>query len=249
MEMNWTTPLRSALDAADEPVTFFLRDDDAGWDDERLFALMKVVAAHGLPLDVAVIPAALSRRLAKALRQAHVNMEGRLGLHQHGFAHINHEPNGRKCEFGPARDGAAQLRDLQAGRELLDEHLAGCVQPVFTPPWNRCAELTAELLPRIGTQVLSRHVGGPDFGRSGLIELPVSVDWSYAKRGGRRLAPIELAGLAGQRVRTGEPVGINLHHAVMDAGELRRLDGLCELLARHPAARCRPLASVAQPIG
>jgi GNAT superfamily N-acetyltransferase len=244
MEANWTTPLCAALDEADREVTFFLRDDDAGWDDERLFALMDVVAARRLPLDVAVIPAALTRWLAKALRAAHEEWAGSLGLHQHGFAHINHEPNGRKCEFGPSRTRDVQLRDLQSGRELLDEHLPGCLQPVFTPPWNRCTSVTAELLPQIGVRTLSRHLGGAELVRPAVPEMPVSVDWSYARRGGRRLTPLELAELAAEQVRRGGPVGVNLHHAVMDGAELRRLAELCDLLARHPAARCRPLGEL-----
>jgi hypothetical protein len=38
----WLAPLREALDAAPAPVTFFFRDDDAGWRDDRLEALLDV---------------------------------------------------------------------------------------------------------------------------------------------------------------------------------------------------------------
>jgi hypothetical protein len=38
----WLDPLRVALDEASGPVDFFVRDDDAGWDDERLFAMLAV---------------------------------------------------------------------------------------------------------------------------------------------------------------------------------------------------------------
>ena len=37
-----------------------------------------------------------------------------VGLHQHGLAHVNHEREGRRCEFGPARGAAAQRRDIAA---------------------------------------------------------------------------------------------------------------------------------------
>ena len=42
----WLDPLRAALDDTPRPVDFFFRDDDAGWDDERLFAMLEVVERH-----------------------------------------------------------------------------------------------------------------------------------------------------------------------------------------------------------
>jgi hypothetical protein len=130
------------------------------------------------------------------------------------------------------------------GRELLEAQLSGCLQPVFTPPWNRCTDVTAELLSQIGVTTLSRHVGSAELRSLAVAEMPVSIDWSYAKRDGRRLTAVELAELAAEQVRRGVEVGINLHHAVMDVAELRRLEELCRLLAGHPAARCRPLAEL-----
>jgi predicted deacetylase len=241
----WLDPLWAALDGASGPVDIFLRDDDAGWDDKRLFAMLAVLDRHALAIDLAVIPQALTPSLAESLIARGERSGGRLHLHQHGLAHRSHEPDGRKCEFGPSRDRDAQRRDLAEGQQLLEDLLPGLIQPVFTPPWNRCTRVTAELLAELGFRVLSRHVSEPPLAVPGLTEVPVSVDWSYAKRDGRRLTPIELAELAAERVRRGGAVGINLHHAVMDAAELRRLRELCELLARHPAAQCRPLAELA----
>jgi hypothetical protein len=242
---GWLDALRSALDDAAHPVDFFLRDDDAGWDDERLLAMVAVVGRHELPLDLAVIPQALGSDLTESLARLSANWNGRLGLHQHGLAHTNHEADGRKCEFGASRDTEAQRRDLLEGREHLGTRLPGLIQPVFTPPWNRCTLVTADVLRELGFRVLSRHVSEPEFELPGLKEIPVSVDWSYAKRDGRRLTPVELGGLAAERASLGTPVGVNLHHAVMDRDELALLDELCGLLAGHPAARCRPLQSLA----
>ena len=249
MQANWLTPLLKALDEAPTPVEFFLRDDDAGWDDDRLFEMLGVVGGHKLPIDLAVIPREAGADLAQQLSRLHAQWEGRLGLHQHGLSHHNHEPHGRKCEFGPARDSDAQRHDLLEGRDLLDSVLPGLTQPVFTPPWNRCQSLTAQLLADLGFQVLSRHAGDAPLSVGGLIELPVSVDWSYARRDGRRLSFTELGALAAQRTMLAEPVGINLHHAVMDRGELELLDDLCSVLAGHGAARCRPLFAIATGAG
>src|SRR3954451_2479465 len=116
MRGGWLDPLRARLDAADEAVTFFFRDDDAGWADERLFELMELFEQRRLPLDLAAIPCALSAPLAAELRALHRDSEGRLGLHQHGFAHVNHEREGRKQEFGPARSPGEQRDDIANGR-------------------------------------------------------------------------------------------------------------------------------------
>jgi peptidoglycan/xylan/chitin deacetylase (PgdA/CDA1 family) len=242
---RWLEPLSAVLDAAPAPVDFFLRDDDAGWDDGRLSAVLDVVGRHRLPLDLAVIPQAIGRDLARSLMSRGADWDGRLGLHQHGLAHRNHEPNGRKCEFGPSRDRDVQRRDLIEGRELLEDQLPGQIQQVFTPPWNRCTPVTAELLLELGFLVLSRQVSEPRTDVVGLAEVPVAVDWSYAKRDGRRLSWPALGELAAERAALGGPVGVNLHHAVMDPTEFELLDELCRLLARHPAARCRPLLALA----
>jgi hypothetical protein len=61
------TPLIAALDAAGAPVAFFLRDDDAGWADARLLALLDCTEKAGVPIDLAVIPLAPGAALAASL--------------------------------------------------------------------------------------------------------------------------------------------------------------------------------------
>ena len=63
----WLDPLRTALESASGPVVCFFRDDDAGWRADRLRALLTLFAELGLPLDLAVIPAALERGEASEL--------------------------------------------------------------------------------------------------------------------------------------------------------------------------------------
>jgi hypothetical protein len=72
----------------------------------------------------------------------------------------------------------------------------------------------------LGFEVLSREARAPRFTLDRLRELPVSIAW-FAKRHGVRLTLDELGELAGARVRTGEPVGVMLHHAGMDAARAR----------------------------
>ena len=98
---RWLEPIRGALDRAGAPVTFFFRDDDGGWRDDRLLAMLDLFGDLALPLDLALIPSDLGSEIAGELASRVDSSGGRLGVHQHGFAHRNHEPDGRKCEFGP----------------------------------------------------------------------------------------------------------------------------------------------------
>jgi hypothetical protein len=226
---DWLAPVASALDAAPAPVTWFFRDDDAGWDDSRLLALIDRFGDREVPLDLAVIPRELGPDLARELR-------GRpgLGLHQHGFAHVNHEPQGRKCEFGPSRTRAAQQHDIAAGRERLCELLGDALQPIFTPPWNRCTQDTGECLAELGFSALSREHRAEPLGIDGLRELPVHLDWV-------RLAPAELATRVAARIEAGGPLGVMLHHAVMAPDDLDRVSELLALVGDHERALARPM--------
>jgi hypothetical protein len=226
--VRWLDPVAEALDAAPAPVAVFFRDDDAGWRDDRLRALLDRFSARGLPLDVAAIPQALGPRMARELVARGVP------VHQHGLAHVNHEGDGRKHEFGPSRSRAAQRRDIEAGRALLAERLDGVVEPIFTPPWNRCTRDTGLCLAELGFALLSREARAEPLGVPGLRELPVSLDWS-------RLPPDELAArFAAAR----PPVGVMFHHAEMDDAELERADQLLALLAGHGRVVARPMMAL-----
>lgn len=240
---GWLTPVLQALDSAAAPLDAFVRDDDAGWDDSRLFALVDTAEQAGACLDLAAIPQAMSAPLAAALIERLDALPGRLGLHQHGFAHTNHEPAGRKCEFGAARGAAAQHHDLVAGRRRLQEHFGHHLQPIFTPPWNRCAPHTPLLLATLGFAALSRDRGAA--AQAALPDLPVDVDWSRQLReGGREAAAAALAAALQARMADGAPLGLMLHHATMDAAAFADLGELLHGLSRHGALRWHPMAAL-----
>ena len=226
---SWLQPVEDALDAAPSPVPVFFRDDDAGWGDARLLALLDAFAERGLPVDLAVIPLELDAGLARELRARPV------GLHQHGLAHVNHEREGRKCEFGPARDAAAQRRDVAEGRERLAGLLGDRLDPIFTPPWNRCTIDTGHVLAELGFSALSREARAEPLGVPGLRELPVSVDW-FAHRHGTRLSPDELGAGVATAIGGDSPVGLMFHHEIMDAADMKRAGDLLTLLAGHERA-------------
>ncbi len=240
--MNPLDTVLAALDAAPAPVPFCLRDDDGGWDDASLFTLLDCTERAGVPIDVAMIPAATSAALAASLG-TRINAAPQLvAVHQHGFAHTNHETVERKCEFGAARSLPAQRDDIVAGRERLRELFGARLDPIFTPPWNRCGAGTPALLAELGYGALSRDRGA--IAQNALPELAVDVDWCKQRRlaasagedFGERMAR-ELARCIGAY----STVGVMLHHADMAADELPLLLALLAAVKAHPRARWRPM--------
>ncbi len=244
MRPDWNG-LIAALDAAPAAVPFFLRDDDAGWDDPKLFALLDRTQNAGVPIDLAVIPQATGPALAAGLCMRADAAPGLIGLHQHGYAHHNHEAAGRKCEFGDSRSAAAQQDDLCLGRKRLRECFGARLDAIFTPPWNRCSAATPPLLAQLGFAALSRSRGA--LPQQCLPELPVDVDWCKQRRRaaaqGGGSGPLVAAELA-QRVAAGGPVGLMLHHADMDTHDLALLDELLQATRRHPHVRWMPMRAL-----
>ncbi len=243
--VHWHDPVQAALDSARSPVDVFFRDDDAGWRDDRLAALLDRFAHHELPVDLAVIPTALSAPLAAELRRRTLTQP--LGLHQHGYAHRNHEPVGRKCEFGPHRSRLEQRRDIEAGAGRLAERLGDAVQPIFTPPWNRCTADTGRCLAELGFRVLSRESRAAPLGVDGLAEVPIRIDW-LAHHHGIRLSPPEFGERLAAAIGEGGIVGLMFHHAVMDAEDLARADELLSLLAAHDHVHAGPMLDSVAPV-
>jgi predicted deacetylase len=241
---TWLKPVRDALDNARAPVLVFIRDDDAGWDDERLIGLLDLLAGLGLPVDLAAIPTQLGPALARELCERIDAPGAPVGIHQHGLAHVNHEREGRKAEFGSSRSASDQRRDILEGRERLGALLGGRVAPIFTPPWNRCSAVTAACLGELGFRVLSRDAAAPAANVPGLTEIRIHVDW-FARRKGERLSRAAVAErMAADITRGARPLGVMLHHAVMDERERASAGELLDLLADHPMVRPSPMLAV-----
>jgi hypothetical protein len=236
--------IHRALDTVDTDVEVFFRDDDAGWADDRLLCLLDLFAAHQCPIDLAVIPTALSDTLAARLR-ARRDAGAQVGFHQHGYSHANHEAAGRPCEFGASRTPSQQRGDVVRGRHRLFERLGNAVDPIFTPPWNRCSPAIGDVLLDCQFDGLSRDTSADSLNVTGLRELPVHVDW-FAKSKGQRLAPDAWAAMAARALTSSEaPVGVMLHHAQMDSGEMQACHAFVRTVARHPKVRVLTMREVA----
>src|SRR5439155_21182154 len=112
-----------------------------------------------------------------------------------------------------------------------------------SPTGDRATTTTGRLRRELGFRVLSRDAAEPPFGISGLLEMPVRVDWLRRPSGAPRDLSLVAARLAG--AAHDGPAGIMLHHELMDTEDLERLGELLALLGGHARARCCTLESLA----
>jgi len=237
---NWLNPLRKRLDEAHEPTSFFFRNDDVGWEDARLFDLLDVFAQYEVPIDLAVIPRSISRETAARLRNLVAERSEHVSVHQHGYAHVNHEQTGRKCEFGDSRSSELQHADIAAGKKLLNDLLGPITDSIFTPPWNRCNSATAACLKQEGFMLLSRDVTAKQLD---VMELPVSIDW-FGHRKKVRLTLDEIGAALSAAVSSRAPVGVMLHHALVDDEEREKISELLKLLSSSSNVRCHLMRDI-----
>jgi hypothetical protein len=235
----------AAARAKGDRFRLFFRDDDVAEDEPSLCRLLDLFAEHAVPLNLEIIPGQLTAAGSRRLRDHREQAPSLLDLHQHGWTHQNHEASGRKCEFGPARSFEEQLKDLRAGRDRLLDEFGSAFVPVFTPPWNRYSSATIKALVELGFDAFSAlwrpaaTAAWPSHPvlEGGLRALPATLDLiEWGDR--RRLRPVDelLATLTGQLVEQGQagpgapPVGILLHHAVMDDAAFDFLKRLLPIL-------------------
>ena len=218
------------LAARQSPIKVFFRNDDGGWADKRLQQLTHEFIQQELPLDIAVIPDALSEQSADVI-SALLDAGGRVAIHQHGFSHKNHQLSGRSCEFGTDRNSKQQRDDIEKGQKMLAAAFGSQVKPVFTPPWNRCTSDTVVALRSLGFQYLSRIIGSAPV-ESTMSELPVAIDW-LKKRKGERLNTAELIEYICSLLNTdNQVIGVMLHHEHMDQENRNLLSQFIESLRR-----------------
>ena len=208
------TAVAKVLSERQTPVRVFFRNDDGGWADERLRELTNEFIEQDLPLDIAVIPDALSQASVDVIG-ALLEAGDRVAVHQHGFSHVNHQLSGRSCEFGGDRNYEQQQSDIAKGQQKLADTFGTQVTPIFTPPWNRCTSDTAVALQSLGFQQLSRIINSEPIDKA-VPEIPVAVDW-LKKRKGERLKTHELVNyISGLFDTEDEIIGVMLHHEHMD---------------------------------
>lgn len=156
-------------------VRLFFRADDIGVPGSRFFRLLELCMQYEVPLALAVVPAWITEaRWESIVRVSH--KKARLWCwHQHGWRHVNHEPYGKKQEFGPFRPKDKVTHDLDKGRIRLEKILRDDFFPLFTPPWNRCDERTLVHLKKKKYAAVSRFKKSKP-ASPGLPDIFVNVD-------------------------------------------------------------------------
>lgn len=236
---NLDTELQLWKDAGTAP-TFWWRDDDTQAPTPDLDRLIGLAERYNAPLHLAVIPVGIDAGLAPRLVAAPL-----VYAMQHGFAHINHEPNGlRASEIGDSRDVTLQVADLRSGwQHLLTAQLPNLL-PVLVPPWNRVAQKTLPHLPPLGFRMVSAFDGGASAENvSGLRQINAHVDpvrWKTGAefRGTEKTLAQVLEHLTARRLRhTDEPTGLLTHHLQTDAATWEFIDALLERLQGYEWVR------------
>ena len=223
---------------------FWWRDDDAEDASPALARLLLLRRKLGLPLAVAVIPAAATLPLAGQL-----SGESETVVLQHGWDHHNHAPSGQpKAELAPQRDKAEVERQLGDGRARLSYLFGDLALPVLVPPFNALAPGLVGAVKASGFRYVSLF---GDFQGLGVADRNVHVDlidWPA----GRAEAPDRIArqAVAALRLRRfglverSAPVGIMTHHLRQDEEAWLSSEALLECLAHHRAALFPDLGSV-----
>ncbi len=221
--------VRASAAAHSRVTRVFFRADDVAAPGERFGEMIGLFMRHEAPLNLAVVPAWLTRARWRALQRTGRDAAQLWCWHQHGWRHHNHEPQGKKQEFGPARSFDALQKDLDCGRRRLEELMGPSFFPVFTPPWNRCTAETLRYLHQAGYRAVSRSRSSRPACPRGFADIAVDVDLHTRKD------PTPAAGwdtlLEELAHGLRRPVcGLMLHHQRMNPNALEGLDCLLGLL-------------------
>jgi predicted deacetylase len=232
------------LRAARQTVDVFFRDDDVDEDEATLWCLLNTFLFLGVPLNLQVIPGKLKTATVRLLRQQQQTHPTLIELNQHGWTHTNHETEGRKCEFGASRNFHAQLADIARGKAVLDDAFGAHWHPVFTPPWNRCTADTLRALDQLGFRVFSKDRGKEQITSYGFTEISMTLDLYRWRPRATMKSPTEIERELIAQLQRREPLGILLHHKVMDTVAFSLLASLLDELRRFPVVRFHTFASL-----
>lgn len=211
----------------------YFRADDVAVPGSSFSALIAAFAKARAPLCLAVVPAWLTADRWNSLRAICPGRDLWCWC-QHGWRHINHEPEGaKKREFGQARPARDKRLDIAKGFDRLNAILGADFTPVFSPPWNRCDGQAMAAMAATGIKALSRTVGAGPQPPDDLPDFPVRVDLHTRKEADpdRSLDALlgELAdGLAGGQC------GVMIHHQRMNGAAVTFLENCLDQLAATP---------------
>jgi hypothetical protein len=239
--------LERALEAsARQEVTLFFRADDIGVPGGRFFRLLNLCMDYEVPLSLALVPAWVTHTRWETIRRSAGLKPDLWCWHQHGWRHTNHEPAGKKQEFGPSRSEKAIHRDLDRGRLKLSRILGKDFFPLFTPPWNRCDGRTLSHLAQQRYAGVSRFAGGRPGTPHGLPDYYVNVDLHTRKERDPDQARANLLEDFAKAFSTGY-CGVMLHHQRMSPDAFTFLELLFSFVVHSKKIRLIHMAQMATP--
>ncbi|MFC0876126.1 hypothetical protein ACE01N_06010 [Saccharicrinis sp. FJH2] len=144
--------------------TYFFRNDDVrGSLDESLINLTNVFIKHGIPICHAVEPANVSDEVVTWLLEQKKQNPGIIEIVQHGYDHkLNFEGivygKLRKGEFGGERTFEDQLKDIEAGRKIMDDKFGDRWFKAFTFPFGARNKASIKAIDNLNYQVVNGGV-------------------------------------------------------------------------------------------
>lgn len=224
----------AALEKVDtqDPGYVFFRADDVAAPGANLVRLMDLFARYRVPLCLSVVPAWLTEARWRHLKRLSQKAPSLWCWHQHGWRHVNHEPEGKKQEFGPSRPFSQIRDDLIRGRDRLQTLMGESFSPYFTPPWNRCDHHTLDLLGELDYLAVSRFQRSLPQSPDRLPDFAVNVDLHTRKEVhpllGWECLFSELGSALSQRL-----CGVMIHHRGMNEAAFAFLETLIQTLLKR----------------
>ncbi len=221
--------------------TLWWRDDDACELTPQLKQLVEIADKFDVPIHLAVIPARL-----EAGATAYLAQSPNTRILQHGYAHIDHAPNGEgSWELGSHRPLETVLAELRQGYEILDAAFGEKFLPVLVPPWTRFSDKLMPLLPEIGFKAYSAEgfrSQNNDFNVKVIHAHSDPIKWKKNARfkGAERVLGDFLNHL--QKRRSGEcdpsePTGLCTHHMDHSPELWQFLERFTRHTNNHPGAK------------
>jgi hypothetical protein len=189
-----------------------------------------------VPLNLAVVPAWLTRVRWQRIKTSDSPAAGLWCWHQHGWRHQNHEPGAKKQEFGPGRKTTDLERDVLLGKQRLERLMGESFFPVFTPPWNRCDKKTLRILQNNGYLAVSRSQNPHNPVLKTLPDFCVNLDLHTRKDRYYRSGWADFLKELEKRISTGM-CGIMMHHNRMNTAAFDFLKMLLEMIVARKELR------------
>ena len=189
-------------------INFWFRDDDIGYDDEKLIEMMKFFEKKNINLLLAAIPSAIDLNTKNILSKFN-----NYTIAQHGYSHINYS-DVECAEFTIDRDPFIVKQEIQLGDDKLRRIFGKKYMKVFIPPWFEIDDNTHKIINELNYMALSNYWHNQK-NKYGMNEINCQVDlieWEKAWTFGGEEYVLEQI-LSEISAKNGNcNIGILLHH-------------------------------------